>query len=194
MSTAACLIFGTAVLGTDRPCGHVRRVIIDPEARALTHLAVEPTHSHSGGRLVPIDLVDCVDDEIRLRCNSEEFLSLPVADVTEIVGPGGVRLPSEEAARVFHKEIREIVPSTEVQARPSDPIYATDGPIGFLHGFAVDLADGQLTQVFVSEGLLWGKKLVAVPIGEVTTLDGGIAVKLTRRQVKDLPLVDIRKP
>src|ERR1700728_1511929 len=42
----------------DGPCGDVSRVVVDPVARAVTHLVVEPKHRHGLGRLVPLDLVD----------------------------------------------------------------------------------------------------------------------------------------
>jgi hypothetical protein len=184
-------------------------VIIDPDARTLTHLAVEPAHSRAGGRLVPIGLVDAVANEIRLRCSREEFLCLPLSDVTEIVGPGNVRFlydagtptpfPMGGVQRGFsdglvvHKEVSDIVPAGEVEAHRNEPLYTTDGMIGSVQGFSVDLAANKVTHVLLAEGLPWGKKLVGIPMGEVTTMEGGIGVRLTRQQVKDLPVADLHQ-
>ena len=43
---------------SDGPCGAVSKVVVDPVARELTHLVVEPEHRSGLGRLVPLDLVE----------------------------------------------------------------------------------------------------------------------------------------
>jgi hypothetical protein len=60
------LIMGAEVACTDGPCGHLRLVVVDLKARTVTHLAVGQGHWPSG-RLVPIEVVDGTDNEIRLR-------------------------------------------------------------------------------------------------------------------------------
>ena len=49
---------GAEVSCSDGVCGEVRRVVVDPVARAVTHLVVEPKYRRGHGRLVPLDLVD----------------------------------------------------------------------------------------------------------------------------------------
>jgi hypothetical protein len=44
---------GAKVSCTDGVCGHVIRVVVDPVARAVTHLVVEPKDGGSLGRLRP---------------------------------------------------------------------------------------------------------------------------------------------
>jgi sporulation protein YlmC with PRC-barrel domain len=85
------------------------------------------------------------------------------------------------------------VPAGEVEAHRNEPIYTTDGMIGSVQGFSVDLAANKVTHVLLAEGLLSGKKLVAIPMAEVTTMEGGIGVGLTRQQVKDLPVADLHQ-
>ena len=58
-------------------------VVVDPVARAVTHLVVEPKHDHKQGRLVPVDLVDTVPGGIRLRCTRAELEKLDPAEETE---------------------------------------------------------------------------------------------------------------
>jgi hypothetical protein len=48
---------GTVVRCTDGGCGALRRVVVDPVARTLTHLVVEPGHRERDGHLVPVGLV-----------------------------------------------------------------------------------------------------------------------------------------
>jgi len=43
---------------TNGACGQVSRVVVNPVAREVTHLVVEPKDRHGPGRLVPLNLVD----------------------------------------------------------------------------------------------------------------------------------------
>ena len=67
---------GTEVSCSDGVCGKLTRVVIDPVARTLTHLVVEPGHQRGAGRLVPLDLVDSETGLIRLRCTIARFEAL----------------------------------------------------------------------------------------------------------------------
>jgi sporulation protein YlmC with PRC-barrel domain len=74
---------GAEVSCSDGVCGEVRRVVVDPVARAVTHLVVEPKYRRGHGRLVPLDLVDDATGEIRLRCTKAEFEKLDPAEETQ---------------------------------------------------------------------------------------------------------------
>lgn len=90
MSRATEFTIGSEVLCSEGPCGELRRVVVDPVARALTHLVVEPRPQQGAGRLVPIELVDSAGDEIRIRCTIGEFQALEEAEETHFLqgGPG----------------------------------------------------------------------------------------------------------
>ena len=74
---------GAEVSCSDGTCGEVRRVIVDPVARVVTHLVVEPKHRKGHGRLVPLELVDVTASEIRLRCTRAEFEKLDPAEESD---------------------------------------------------------------------------------------------------------------
>jgi hypothetical protein len=74
---------GAAASCADGACGQVSRVIVNPVAREVTHLAVDPKHRHGPGRLVPVDLADATTGQIRLRCTLAEFQTLRPAQETE---------------------------------------------------------------------------------------------------------------
>src|SRR5260221_2624174 len=81
---------GTEARCSDGVCGEVSRVVVDPVARTLTHLVVEPIGREGLGRLVPLDLVDATADEVRLICTIAEFEKLDPAEETHFVpGSGG---------------------------------------------------------------------------------------------------------
>jgi hypothetical protein len=214
---------GAEVRCTDGVCGELRRVVVDPVARAVTHLVVEPEHHRHSGRLVPVDLAEDTAGEIRLRCTKADFEKLDPAQETDFVA--GTEHPGYEADQVYslpyfrlgggltgvwtqgqgwdlegtHGPQRrtvtyDSVPAGEVQARRGDRVQATDGEIGLIEGFVIDPDNHQVTHVLLQEGHLWGRKEVAIPIGAVTSMDIGVQLNLTKEQVENLPPVDIDHP
>ena len=79
------------------------------------------------------------------------------------------------------------VPEGESEVARHERVHAADGEIGHLKGFAVDPADHRVTHVLLREGHLWGHKEVAIPVSAVTSVDDGIWVSLTKKQVEELP-------
>jgi len=178
---------------SDGLCGEVRRIVIDPDTRAVTHLVIEPKHLLKPSRLVPVDLVDITAGEITLRCTIAEFENLDLAEERELVeGPGlgigglaggppiGIPLPTEVI-------VQDVVPVGETEVGPGDPVHALDGAIGHVQGFLADPGDHRITHVLLREGHLWGRKKVAIPISAVTGAGAGIRLNLTKKQVEDLP-------
>jgi sporulation protein YlmC with PRC-barrel domain len=80
-------IIGTKANCSDGVCGEVTSVVVDPVARLVTHLVVEPEHRSGLGRLVPLDLVETVSGEIQVGCKRAEFERLDRAEVTQLL-PG----------------------------------------------------------------------------------------------------------
>jgi hypothetical protein len=81
---------GSDVFCSDGACGELRRVVVDPIARALTHLVVAEKHRRGRGHLVPIDLVDSSGVEIHLQCTTAQFEALAEAQETQFLpGAGG---------------------------------------------------------------------------------------------------------
>jgi len=199
----------------DGACGEVSRVVVDPVARAVTHLVIEP--KHGAGRLVPLDLVDATTDEIRLSCTTAEFDKLAAAEETHFLdgaghpgydqgqalywpyygmgtggmGMGGMGFSAME--NIPQPVTYDTVPLGEVDVRRGEQVHATDGDIGRVQGLVIDHDHG-VTHVLLQEGHLWGRKDVAIPIGAVTKVDHGIQLNISKQQVQDLPPVDIDHP
>ena len=79
---------GSEVSCSDGVCGDLRRVVIDPVARVLTHLVVEPKHGRAKGHLVPVALVSSTSQGVLLACTRDEFDKLEEAEETQLL-PGG---------------------------------------------------------------------------------------------------------
>jgi sporulation protein YlmC with PRC-barrel domain len=214
MTEATQFTIGAEVSCSDAVCGEVSRVVVDPVARALTHLVVHPKHSGGLDRLVPLDLVDVAPGEVRLRCTSAEFDKLDAAEETRFlpggsgyagyyegqalswpyygIGMGGMGLGMMET--VPQTVTTDTVPLGEVDVRRGDQVHATDGDIGRVQGLVIDPRDHHVTHVLLQEGHLWGRKEVAIPIGAVTRVDDGIRLNISKQAVQGLPPVDIDHP
>ena len=204
---------------TDGACGQVSRIIVNPVAWEVTHLAVDPKHRHGPGRLVPVDLVDATTGQIRLRCTLAEFQTLRPAQETESVpdldptghghpdnapnkvnwasvGGGVIRQPGARGEPEAPQQVTvDYVPSGAVDIHRDLTVCATDGEIGQVQGLVVEPGGHQVTHVLLQEGHMRGRKEVAIPIGAVTKIGTFlIHLSLTKHQVKDLPPVDIDHP
>jgi sporulation protein YlmC with PRC-barrel domain len=211
VSDMAQYTIGVEVTCSDGVCGDLSRVVIDPVARVLTHLVVEPKHRQGLGRLVPIDLVDATAEEIRLRCSAAEFDALEDAEETHFLPEAGEQMGYGAGqalawpyyglgggmggmgmANTPQVIIDDRVPAGEVEVRRGEHVHATDGNIGRVQGLAIDPKDHHVTHVLLEEGHLWGKKEIAIPIGAVKDVAAdGVRLNLTRDEVRDLPPVDL---
>ena len=214
MAETTQFTIGVQASCTDGVCGEVVRVVVDPVARVVTHLAVEPKHRQGLGRLVPLDLVDLVDatsGEIRLGCTLAAFEKLDFAEETQFL-VGDVGYPGYGPEQVLAWPyyglsdlglgVGEVPPSVtydrvplgEVAVRRGERVHATDGEIGRVQGLVVDSRDHHVTHVLLQEGHLWGRKEVAIPIGAVTGVENGIRLSMTKQEVHDLTPVDVDHP
>jgi sporulation protein YlmC with PRC-barrel domain len=210
---------GAEVSCTDGICGEVTRVVVDPVARAVTHLVVEPKHRQGLGRLVPLSLVDVTSDGVGLRCTLAEFARLDSAEETQFIpgssgyasyGPGqvlawpyyglggmgtgggmGLGGIGTNDGNVSPTVTYDAVPAGEVEVRRGERVHATDGDIGRVQGLVIDPGSGHVTHVLLQEGHLWGRKEVAIPITAVAGVEDGVRLRIAKQEVQDLPPVNV---
>ncbi len=212
MSEAVQFTIGSHVSCSDGTHGEIIRVIIDPVDEEITHLVVAPGHKKDQARLVPLDLVDETDGQVRLRCNRAEFDRLDPAEETHFMPGGGGGYPGYGAdqvgvwphyslgrvgmrgTEVASTLIYDTRPKGEVDVQRGDPVEATDGDIGRVQGLVIDQDSHHVTHVLLQEGHLWGRRQVAIPISAVTSTDHGIRLNIPKQEVRDLPPVDARHP
>ncbi len=201
---------------TDGVCGKVNRVVVDPVARAVTHLLVQPSHWPGLGRLVPLDPVDAATPtEVRLRCTRAVFDGLRFADDTDFVpranldqyagysaeqllilpyygriAGGDIPQPGEDAPTGADDSL----PPGEVGVRRNKRVYATDGEIGRVEGLVIDPGNHHVSHVLLQHGHLFGRRQVAIPIGAVTSVVDNVQLNITKQQVENLPPVNTDPP
>jgi sporulation protein YlmC with PRC-barrel domain len=221
MTESAQITIGAEVSCTDGVCGEVSRVVVDPVAKALTHLVVKPQYEQTISRLVPLEIVDTkAAGQIQLRCTWAEFDKLPAAEETQFM-PGtagyagfvaaevhflpyyvrggspigvGSGIDADMAENLSQPVSVDMVPLGEVSVRRGDHVHASDGDIGRVQGLVIDPGSHHVTHVLLQEGHVFGRKEVAIPIGAVTGVADGIQLTLSKREVEDLPAVDIDHP
>jgi sporulation protein YlmC with PRC-barrel domain len=219
MADATQFNIGSEVVCTDGACGELRRVVIDPVARAVTHLVVEPGHGQGAGHLVPIELITSAGQQIQLRCTKSEFDALEPADESQFLPQepeqsGHLGYESAQLYRLpfYGMGIRGLgqfagrgrpdpqqhtydrVPVGEVEVRRGDHVDAADGAIGHVQGLVIDPGDHHVTHILLEEGHPWGEKTVAIPISAVTRVGEIIRLSLSKDEVRDLPAVDLDHP
>ncbi len=206
-------IIGSDVLCTDKRVGELTRVVVDPIARAITHLVVDPEHRKGAGHLVPVDLVSsALEGQIRLRCSASDFSTLDRAEEIQFL-PGANGSWEYQQSQMLtvpyyplvgsmgsgvgtgpEEVVSDVTPAGDVDVRRGDHVHATDGAIGHVQGLVVDPSDHSVTHVLLQEGHLWGKKTVAIPIAVVTGVDDVVRLSLSKHEVEELPAVEVDHP
>jgi sporulation protein YlmC with PRC-barrel domain len=215
MAEAEPFTIGAGVWCSDGPCGHLLKVVVDPVARAVTHVVVEPEHRSGLARLVALGLVEPGADAkaIRLKIALDDFEALPHAEETYFL-PGGGGESAYEAHELYYwpyfglsggvQDViapnasglvtRDTIPAGEVEVRRGDRVHASDGEIGKVEGLVIEPDSGHVTHVLLQEGHLWGRKQVAIPMTSVVKMDDGVSVSLSRQEIEALPAVDLSHP
>ncbi len=193
---------GAEARGTDGGLGELKRVVVNPISKTVTHLLIEPKHRQGLGRLVPLDLVEGTSSgEIRIRCTKADFDRLDFAEETTFL-PGVDEAyagyePGDAYAWPYFGGNASVpitsvaVPVGEVSVRRGDPVHATDGDIGKVEGLVVESRGHHVTHVLLQEGHLWGRRELAIPIEAISSVDSGIRLKISKQDVQDLPPIDL---
>jgi hypothetical protein len=198
------LAIGAAAACTDGFRGELKGLVVEPQARAVTHLVIEPEHAQGLARLVPLDHADATAEPIRLGYTEAEFKDLDPAEETlaefvpgyeapvQLLPAGEGWRPADDpvAAGETIPQIREmetipLIPETEVEESGGDQVRAIDGHLGQLLGLRVNPENGEVLSVLVKRHP-WGHAELAVPIGQVSGFEAGVQLSITKQEAKDL--------
>jgi len=203
------LAIGAAAVCSDGFPGVLTGLVVEPRARTVTHLVVEPEGGRGLARLVPVDHADAAMEPITLRYTEAEFKDLSPAEETlaEFVpgydvpvqllpagegwrGAGGPVADGGTIPQIREMETIPLIPETgagtpEVEENRGDRVRATDGDVGQFHGLRVNPDDGAVLDVLVKRHP-WGHAELAIPIGKVSGFEAGVQLDLTKQEVKAL--------
>jgi sporulation protein YlmC with PRC-barrel domain len=202
---------------TDDELGELADVVIDPVARRVTHLVVQPSHKDGPARLVPVELAERTEGSagIALGCSLADverleparqtaFLRLgepPVEDPDWDVGLEDVlALPyyplDGPADQVEYAAVEyDRIPKGEVEIQRASAVLSVDGHhLGHVDGFVIDGDTQAITHVVLERGHLWGRRDVTIPVGAVASVEiDAVRLTLSRDEVGELPAVRVRR-
>jgi hypothetical protein len=204
MSTDTVFLIGAAVHASDGHAGKLVGLVVAPDSRRLTHLAVEPTRHRSPGRLVPLGMVTSCIGDVVLSCTVSEFGGLPQADdarsgptvhghfalprppVLAAARTMGLGLAADDTSDTHHGglETSGSVPCGEDEICSGRHVLAADG--GHFRGLAVGMA-GRISGLLLDQSRPTLRRRVNAPVEAVTAFGGVIRTDLTRDQIKALP-------
>jgi sporulation protein YlmC with PRC-barrel domain len=188
---------------TDGEAGSSAALIIDPISDTVTHLVVN-VHAYDP-RVVPLEIVEEADhDSIHLTCSMAELSQMPSFDEVTYIGtdpeymayagaewssPYVTAYPSETLYVAEEK-----LPPGELAVHRGDPVEATDGKIGNVGEFVVDLEDGHITGLVLQKGHLWGKREVTIALKYIDRVEESVVyLNLDKEAVNQLPAVKIKR-
>ncbi len=202
---------------TDGACGRSEYVLINPVINQVTHLVVKTDLSPNLEYIVPVSKVsETKDDTIRLTCTKAELEKMdPFIKTTVIDNKVPDRIYANEAGNingindmgpfyywpyvvpmvtvqvsVNHQQI----PVGELAVQRGTRVEATDGFVGKVDEFVLTPQGGQITDLVMREGHLWGKKDVIIPISAMVETRGDtVFLNLDKHQVESLPVFPLQR-
>ena len=185
---------GSEASCTDGVGGVLVRILLDPRARKVTNLMVEPAGRVGLGRLVPLSLVDLArltGGALSLKCDLSAFEKLEPADAVRLAPDMGMSFFGYGGGTIYPRAVaKEIVPPGEKEVELAEAGRASDGGIGHLQGLLVETPNFDVTALLFQVGHLWGRKVVAIPVDAVIGFESDIPLNLSEQEVLDLPAFD----
>lgn len=176
--------------------GHIDRVVVDPETKAITHIVVRKGFLLTEDKVVPINLIaDATQERINLREDAGDLEALPTFEEKHYVrldnggasGPAVVSqpLPGMPGAYVssaprerFVKQVEQHIPQGTVALKEGAEVINSEGKhVGHVERIVTEAGADHATHLLVTHGLL-SKERKLVPMAWVTII-GEDKVQLT---------------
>jgi sporulation protein YlmC with PRC-barrel domain len=179
------------VICCDGHCGHSTHVILNPKTEQVTHLVVQEYALSDDQRLIPVDqIVESTPLEIHLRCCKDDLVRMEHFTEAEFIAtayPHGFWYVTTAEPSVFILE-HELVPEGEEAIDRGARVVATDGPIGHVDEFLIELASQRITHLVLREGHFWGQKEVTIPVAQIERIENDtVYLKLSKAEIEKLP-------
>lgn len=190
----------------DGPAGHSSVVILNPITLRVTHIAVKPKGFLQPERLVPVEYVTTsTPHEIQLRCTLQQLADMETFIDVAFIPPNEPYLAYEAEEFMFLPYVQaqedemlpvetERIPPGELAIHRGAHVQATDGRVGTVDEFLVDLSDGHITHLVLREGHLWGQKDVTIPVHQIDHIgEDTVYLKLDKNSVAKLPAIPVKR-
>jgi hypothetical protein len=204
--------FGTVVYGRETTCGHLARLVIEPESRWLTDLIVESGLLFKQSTVVPVfEVEEATTARIRLAVECQEMAEFPAfsemtvehpdyrdqgwmtpipTQESTLIGVAGTgMLPTSVEVATIREKVRQGVSEDKIVLGNKVPVYGTDGRTGHLNHLVTvkGLQECQIQYLVVTQGVLLPKQFM-VPIDYVKVLsEQGIHLLLSGTELGEFP-------
>ena len=205
------LRLGQPVDTTDGHFGVLGDIIVDPQARTVTHVVVQPKHQHFQARLVPIWLVTEESGTLTVDLDTAHLRQLEAVAESQYmqldepvdlgprwdVGTEDVSMMPYQTIdldlEVFGNDFvvsYDRIPKGECEIRRTSDVVTGDEIVGQVDGFVAE--DEHLTAVVVRVGLPGFRHHVLVPFGAVGRVrNDRIALTMTEDEFHRLPRTEV---
>jgi hypothetical protein len=206
--------FGAAVYGqqTDygqqNSCGHLARLVVDPESQCVSDTIVESGLLFKQSLVVPVsDVEDATAMGIHLAIGCQELAGYPtfnemtiehgaqswvapVQDSTVIGVSATGMLPTSGEMATVREKVRQGVDDNKLVLGNKTAVYGLDGRIGHLSHLITVNNEGQPCQIqylVVTQGILLSKQFM-IPVHYIQTLsEQGIHVLVADTEIGEFP-------
>lgn len=184
----------------DGECGQVSGFLINPFTNDLTHLIVEDIYFPNKERVVPIKYVEKTNSKsIQLSCDKESFVKMEdfkehnfyPADKSYGIFPLRPMeyIPYSSNNVKYADVTRERIPVGEISFEIGASVEATDGKVGYVNEFLTDSDSEHITHIVMTEGHLWNKKRIAIPVSKIDHIEkNAVYLKINKDQIESLPI------
>jgi sporulation protein YlmC with PRC-barrel domain len=183
--------------------GTSRSVILNPLSYKVTHLVVSPDEdSNFEERLIPISWIgQCSASDIELSCSLNQFdladhftETKSASEMQHLLGYSSIGYPAWPGVPLLNIPLilNKRVPKGEIAVHHETEVDARDGSVGNLEELTVSIPTYHITQLILRNGLLWGRKAIAIPVEDIDqiTEDGTVHLKLDRDEVNQFPTIE----
>lgn len=189
----------------DGRCGRSTYIIINPATDQVTHLVVREQWPSRTERMVPVEKIAITTrDVIILNQSRAEFTISDSFNQTDFVYTNVPHYATDPsltllwpyvvpAKRVLEDNIRRI-PLGELAVRRGAKVQATDGRVGRVDEFVVDVEGGQITHLVLRDDNLWGQKEITIPINYFDRFEENtVYLNIDKTAVENLPAILVQR-
>ncbi len=200
------------VTASGQEVGHIDRVVVDPETRAITHIVVRKGFLLTHDKVVPIELVeDATEQQITLREDAGDLDALPPFEETHYVladedaqnepppveympSAYGLGSPLAMPANRYIQKTEQNIPEGSVALKEGAKVVSAEGKyVGNVERVVTDAPTDKATHLLVSKGRI-AKVKKLIPINWVMGLsEEKVRLRVEQETIEELSSVTTEK-